>query len=394
MPRTHGAKNIVGQRKHGMLRDIAAGALSIDEIATKYGVVDQTVYDMRRRNKPTITAILDDWTNQFSDLVMVQKHNRMAELERVAWMWIHRLDALEAEAEQATEVMRRVDPEASPVRIPLREQAVCSRELGRIMDQICKEIGQDATTIDRIATGSSTQYKQQLLGLLPDGRLKDQKQHLVQGNEDLSGYRYTGPLDPYATDVRGRRLSPDEVTNRIAKSQDMTVSEIKAQIASVEQHWTEQHGQKVFEQHYDELMKLHGLSDEDFPVFEPRVLPHEASARREAEAQFRRDFPNAVLLSEQAPEPVVEESEVDLYRVRASVPEPGPAPEPVEEPVAVEEPEPELEPTAPVRDSEETLRPVSISDFRGPNVLVPDRRAERLARSARRGVSRRSAGAP
>jgi hypothetical protein len=62
-----------------MLHDIAGGALSIDQIATKHGVVDQTVYDIRKRHRPAIQKIYDNWTDKFTDLWAVQKHNRMAD---------------------------------------------------------------------------------------------------------------------------------------------------------------------------------------------------------------------------------------------------------------------------------------------------------------------------
>jgi predicted DNA-binding protein YlxM (UPF0122 family) len=78
MPRTKNAVGVVGWRRHSMLRDVAAGDLSVEVIAEKYVVTTQYIYDLRYHSKAGLQAILDDWSNEFSDLWAVRKHNRVA----------------------------------------------------------------------------------------------------------------------------------------------------------------------------------------------------------------------------------------------------------------------------------------------------------------------------
>jgi hypothetical protein len=67
-----GASGIVGWQRHMLFRDIAAGELNPDEIAEKYAIPTQSVYDLRRRKKAELKVILDDWSNEFSDLWSVK----------------------------------------------------------------------------------------------------------------------------------------------------------------------------------------------------------------------------------------------------------------------------------------------------------------------------------
>jgi hypothetical protein len=303
----------------------------------------------------------------------------MAELERVAWMWIDRLDALAAEADRLTERMRKLDPDAAQVLIPLREQAVCSRELGRIMGQICKEMGQDPSTVDRIAHNWNVQAKQQLLGLLPSTRLKAERRHLAEGNPNLSGHRLKTPVSwdekELVTDRRTGRMQHEwksktleQVIAGIQSSEHLTVAEIQAQVAEVKawyandvaQAAVEQAAQQVFDTRYRELMAEHGVTveqdreaqnqgfdaylegkDQPEPVDESMLHPDDrAAAVRQAETEFARMHLN----TPPVPEPV-EEPDMELYRIRSSASEP--ASKPVEETVTVEEtvePEPTSEP--------------------------------------------------
>ena len=105
MPRTKGASGIVGWQRHMLMRDIAAGVMNPDEIAEKYGIGSHAVYDIRHHRKAELQVILDDWSNEFSDLWSVQKHDRVARLEYLADELQARLDELKADAEAATETM-------------------------------------------------------------------------------------------------------------------------------------------------------------------------------------------------------------------------------------------------------------------------------------------------
>jgi len=223
MAKTKGVKDLLGWQKHSMLRDIAAGVKSPDEIAENYGVTPNAVYEQRRNNKARIQAILDDWSNQFSDLWTVQKHNRIAVLERRVNEVQLRFDELEADAEAATETMRKVHPEANPVRVPLREwKGLVVIEM-KLLDQICREMGQDIAYVDRLGE-MNVVARLQLLGLRPGARTKAEKRHLAEpGHEDLSVFTFEQP-------VRPTRDGTAEIAAELQGSQQLTVSEIKAQI--------------------------------------------------------------------------------------------------------------------------------------------------------------------
>jgi hypothetical protein len=320
--------------------DIAAGELNPDEIAERHGIPTQSVYDIRHRRKAELQVILDDWSNEFSDLWSVQKHDRVARLEYLADELQARLDELKADAEAATETMRKVHPEAAPVRVPMREWRALTREQAKLLDQICREMGQDATTTDRIAGDVNTLARLRLLGLAPSTRLKDQKKYLTGAETgeppaDLSGYRYEVDVDsPY------RRLRPDERIEKITASTEATVSEIKAQIDGEYQRHVDMSAERAFQQRYSELMDLHGIVDDYVPATPAYVV----DAVREAEDQFAKDYPNAVLLPEPVEEPVAEPAQAPepapvIAEELPPAPSPEPAPEPAQEPV--EEPSPE-----------------------------------------------------
>jgi hypothetical protein len=215
MPRTKGASGVVGWQRHVLFRDIAAGELNPDEIAEKHGIATQYVYDIRYKKKAELQAILDNRADQFSDLWAVQKHARVADAVHDLDEVNARLAELKEDAEAATGTMRRVHPEASPVRVPSREWRALTNLKIKLRDQIAREMGQDATTIDRIVGNDLTMAKLRVMGLSPPERVKAQKEYLTGVDQDpppadLSGFTYSaGP--------------------------GMMITEIKAQIAAEEQ---------------------------------------------------------------------------------------------------------------------------------------------------------------
>jgi hypothetical protein len=153
---------------------------------------------------------------------------------------------------------------------------------------------------------------------------------------DLSGYRFE--VD---TEGRFRSLTAQERIDKIAAQQDMTVSEIKAQIEGEHQRHVDMNAERAFQQRYSELMELHGIVDDYVPATPAYVV----DAVREAEEEFAKDYPNAVLLPESVEEPVAEPAQAPepapvIAEELPPVPSPEPAPEPVEEPA----PEPVMEP--------------------------------------------------
>jgi hypothetical protein len=81
--RTKGSKDIVGWTGHALVRDLALGAESVEELGGKYDFPPDTIHHFKMRKKPQIAAVLADWSNEFFDLWRVKKHNRVAELDLV-----------------------------------------------------------------------------------------------------------------------------------------------------------------------------------------------------------------------------------------------------------------------------------------------------------------------
>jgi hypothetical protein len=82
------------------------------------------------------------------DLWAVKKHARIAELQADHDAIRARMREMEEDAEHATEVMRRVDPDAAPVRIsPLSDYRMLVREKAKLLDQIEKSMGQQASDV-------------------------------------------------------------------------------------------------------------------------------------------------------------------------------------------------------------------------------------------------------
>ena len=99
--RTRGP-DIRGWREHELLRDLALNEESIPALAEKFDVQPQTIYDFRWRNKHRINAVLAEWSNEFSDLHSVRKHQRVAELEYLKRELFARLAEMKEDAATAT----------------------------------------------------------------------------------------------------------------------------------------------------------------------------------------------------------------------------------------------------------------------------------------------------
>jgi hypothetical protein len=128
---------------------LALGEESVEALGEKYDILPQSVYDFRWRNKHRINVVLAEWSNQFSDLWSVKKHARVADLQRLANTIQERMDELTEDAARETEVMRRIDPDAVPVRVSSREWVMLTREKSRLEDQIEDSMGQKGAYRDR-----------------------------------------------------------------------------------------------------------------------------------------------------------------------------------------------------------------------------------------------------
>jgi hypothetical protein len=178
MPRTKGALEIAGFVNMASFVTLLSGPKNVEELAAKYDVQPTSVYAFKARKRAQIAAVLADWSNEFSDLWRVKKHNRVAELGWLADEQVARLGELKEDAERATETMRKIDPDAAPVRVPLRDWNARTRQLARLEAQIADEMGQNAAYIDALTRDAGLLFKMQQLGLRPSGRVKTQTKEL------------------------------------------------------------------------------------------------------------------------------------------------------------------------------------------------------------------------
>jgi hypothetical protein len=89
-----------------------------------------------------VAEVLAQWSDEFSDLWSVKKHNRIAELQDAYASVMDRLQELIEEAERATEEMRTVSPNAAKVLVPGNEWRGYTRERARLLHEIATEMGQ------------------------------------------------------------------------------------------------------------------------------------------------------------------------------------------------------------------------------------------------------------
>jgi hypothetical protein len=142
MPKTKGARDIQGWREYGLIRDLALNEKTAAHLAEDYDVAEQTVYDFKMRHKAEVAAVLAEWSDEFAGLWSAKKYNRVADIQHLAGTIQDRMDELLEDAAMATEVMRSVNPDAAPVRVPLREWQSLVREKARLVHQIADELGQ------------------------------------------------------------------------------------------------------------------------------------------------------------------------------------------------------------------------------------------------------------
>lgn len=132
----------------------------MDLLADRYGVPVDTVYHFHERHKAEVAQVLAEWSDEFSDLWSVKKHNRIAELQDAYASVMARLNELLEEAERATEEMRgTVDPNAAKVLVPGPEWRGYTRERARLLHEIADEMGQRHPTDAGPARGSLTDFE-------------------------------------------------------------------------------------------------------------------------------------------------------------------------------------------------------------------------------------------
>jgi hypothetical protein len=173
MPRTKGARGIKGWVEHELLRALALGEESVEELAEKFDVPPNTIHHFNLRNKHRIAAVLANWSDEFLDLWAVKKHARIADLIYLAKTLQQRMDELEEDAERATETVRRIEPTAAPVRVPTREWRGLVKDKAQLLAQICDEMGQNAAHIGALfGDGGGLSTRRWLLGLEANGHVK------------------------------------------------------------------------------------------------------------------------------------------------------------------------------------------------------------------------------
>jgi len=76
-----GSEHIRGHKKLALLHDLAAGDLTMLEIAVKYDRAESTIYSIKKNNAEQIDAIRADHANEFAGLWVASKVNRVAEYQ-------------------------------------------------------------------------------------------------------------------------------------------------------------------------------------------------------------------------------------------------------------------------------------------------------------------------
>ena len=108
--------------------------------------------------------------------------------------------------------MRKVDPDAAPVRVPLREWRATVRDIAKLNHQIAEQMGQLAQHIGGLLPETSDSFKLRFIGLTNNMRTKP-GQAPVHGPQlaealDRSGSILPGPSDLLAKVGPRTRTAP------------------------------------------------------------------------------------------------------------------------------------------------------------------------------------------
>jgi hypothetical protein len=89
---------------------------------------------------------------------------------------------MEEDAERATEVMRKVDPDAAPVRVsPLCDYRGLIKDKARLLDQIERSMGQQASDVRSMSMS--------WVGFVPPSDVRAHAQYLKMNPEEQVVYR-------------------------------------------------------------------------------------------------------------------------------------------------------------------------------------------------------------
>ncbi len=77
------ATQIRGYKKQKLIRELALSGKTQQELADDYGVSQQAISYLSKRNAEEITKIQDDASDNFAGLWISDKHNRIAEYQQM-----------------------------------------------------------------------------------------------------------------------------------------------------------------------------------------------------------------------------------------------------------------------------------------------------------------------
>lgn len=116
MPAPLGGEQIRGHRKLDLIRLLAVGEWTQEELAERFGVTQPAISLFKKRYAVEITQVKENLEDQFAGLWIARKEARVAELEDVA------------------ESFKADDPKAANIRLRALKQA--AEELGQLRVQI------------------------------------------------------------------------------------------------------------------------------------------------------------------------------------------------------------------------------------------------------------------
>lgn len=125
MPAHNSGEGLRGRHKLRLIRLLAVGEMTQDELAEEFGVTQPAIAQFKKRNRDEIEHVKANLEDEFAGLWIARKKDRVAELEDVA------------------ERFKADDPKAANIRLRALKQA--AEELGQLKVSIEVSGGVDYT---------------------------------------------------------------------------------------------------------------------------------------------------------------------------------------------------------------------------------------------------------
>jgi hypothetical protein len=154
MPKTMGAATIKAWEYERLINDLALGARSHADIAVEYSKAEQTIAAFAMRHRPEVEAKKREQSSEYSHIWSTQKGNRIRVLTARYEELQGLIDALYEHAQQETETLRNVEPDAADVPVNSKEFNAYHDRQVKLVHQIAEETGQlpQRVALDAVVT--------------------------------------------------------------------------------------------------------------------------------------------------------------------------------------------------------------------------------------------------